>query len=88
MAHHELKTDPEVFQASINGLKGFELRLNDRDYRPGDTLSLRETEFSGEEMATGAPLHYTGRRVDDLEVNYVLHGPKYGLQDGWVILSH
>jgi hypothetical protein len=84
--HHELKTDPEVFQASLDGLKNFEIRLNDRDFRQGDTLTLRETEHSGEEMSNGAPLKYTGRSLD-CKINYVLHGGRYGLADGWVILA-
>lgn len=86
MAHYDLKTDPEVFQASLDGLKNFEIRFNDRDYRPGDQLTLRETEHSGEEMAEDKPLIYTGRSVE-CEVNYVLHGGNYGLMEGWVILA-
>ena len=89
MAHHNLKTDPAVFQASIDGIKNFEIRLNDRDFRPGDTITLVETESSGEEMRDDcAPLAYTGREID-LEVDYILHGhlSGYGLDDGWVIMS-
>ena len=86
MKHHFLKTDPEVFQASWDEIKGFEIRFNDRDYRPGDTLTLAETSAPGEEMKSGASLVYTGREIDQ-EVDYVLHGPIYGLQPGWVILS-
>jgi hypothetical protein len=80
-----LKTDPEVFQAVFEGTKNFEIRKNDRDFQVGDTLLLRETKFSGEEMAVGVPLIYTGRSIV-CDVKYILQG-LYGLQDGWCIMS-
>lgn len=86
MTEHLLKTDPEVFQASWDDMKGFELRKNDRDFRPSDRLRLLETVHSGKEMADGKPLDYTGRAIESV-VDYILHGPIYGLQEGWVILS-
>jgi len=86
MTIHELKTDPDAFQASWDGIKGFEIRLNDRDFRPGDILLLNETKHSGEEMRNEKPLIYSGREIY-LEVDFVMHGPLYGLADGWVIMS-
>jgi len=86
MKKHELKTDKEVFQASWDGRKPFEIRFNDRDFQVGDLLVLRETEYSGEEMKDGKPLIYTGH-VKFLRVGYILRGPCYGLKDGWVIMS-
>ena len=86
MIEHVLKTDPEVFQSSWDGIKGFELRNNDRDFRSSDRLRLLETVHSGADMATGKPLEYTGRGIEAV-VDYVLHGPIYGLSEGWVILS-
>jgi len=83
---HELKTDPDVFQESWTGRKLFEIRLNDRNFKPGDTLVLRETLYSGEQMKEGSPLKYTGREIKQI-VHYVFHGGKYGLSDGWVIMS-
>ena len=82
---HELKTDPEVFQAAWDGLKTFEIRFNDRDFKVGDSLYLLETEHTGEEMRAGAPLVYTGRTQMRV-VSHVLTG--YGLAPGWCCLSH
>ena len=82
---HELKTDPEVFQATWDGLKTFEIRLNDRDFKVGDSLYLLETEHTGEEMRAGAPLVYTGRTQMKV-VSHVLTG--YGLAPGWCCLSY
>ncbi len=60
MTTHELKTDPAVFQASWDEKKMFEVRKNDRDFRVGDTLWIRETKYSAAEMQEGKPLEYTG----------------------------
>ena len=43
MAHH-LKTLPEYFQAVIDGTKPFEIRNNDRGFKPGDSVILEEFE--------------------------------------------
>lgn len=83
---HDLKTDSAVFRAVANGLKTYEIRRDDRDYKVGDVLHLRETAATGAEMAAGAPLEYTGNEVVKL-VTHILRGPIYGLADGWVILS-
>lgn len=74
---HELKILPEYFDAIRNGKKYFELRKNDRDYRTGDILLLREWK-DGE---------YTGRTIKR-EIIYILEGcPEYGLMDGFCILE-
>lgn len=87
MTQHELKTDPDVFDAVADGRKTFEIRFNDRDYQEGDELLLRRTRDTGWAMKnTGAPLIYTGQELR-CRVTYVLRGPIYGLADGWAILS-
>ena len=84
MSEHILKTDPEVFEAVWTGAKTFEIRLNDRGFKVGDTLRLRETKFTGLQMHMGQPLEYTGRELTKT-VSHVLSG--YGLADSWVCLS-
>lgn len=42
MKHHIMKILPEFFQPVQDRTKTFEIRLNDRDYRTGDTVELRE----------------------------------------------
>jgi hypothetical protein len=75
---HELKCDPEPFQAVYLGSKTFEARVNDRGYQLGDTLHLREYD-----RATGA---YTGRWVSR-RVTYLLQGGTYGLPDDLCVMS-
>ena len=43
MTHH-LKTLPEYFQAAIVGKKPFEIRNNDRGFKPGEIVILEEFE--------------------------------------------
>jgi hypothetical protein len=85
-AEHELKTDPQVFDDVLDGRKTFEIRKDDRGFRVGDTLKLRKTLNTGEEMAAGAPLLYSPLPLF-VEVTYILRGPIYGLADGWVIMG-
>jgi len=86
MKEHELKTDPDVFDAVVRGEKKFEIRFNDRDFCVGDLLILRKTRYTGEEMKNGKPLEYVNGYFA-CYVTYILHGAIYGLKEGWVIMS-
>jgi hypothetical protein len=83
---HELKTDPDVFDAVADGRKTHEIRCNDRDFKVGDGLLLRRTRYTGRTMSLGMPLEYTGEELRRV-VSHVLLGPVYGIKDGWAILS-
>jgi len=85
MKIHELKTHPLPFGALQSGMKNFEIRKNDRDFRIGDELLLKEFipkgyyEPEDPEEYTGKILH---RRID-----YILKTEEYGIQPGYVIMS-
>jgi Domain of unknown function (DUF3850) len=74
---HDLKTWPEFFRHVWSGDKRFELRKNDRDFRYGDTLLMRE--WSPEDG-------YTGRMVRTT-VLYELGGQWPGLESGYSLMS-
>lgn len=74
---HDLKTWPEYFDEVIAGRKTFEVRVNDRDYRVGDTLLLREyaPEIS----------RYSGRVTRQI-VTYTMSG-RFGIDPKYVIMG-
>lgn len=86
MKSHELKTDPDMFDAVTDGEKTFEIRRDDRGYEVGDELILRRTKHTGLDMSKGAPLEYEGG-FWTVAVTHVLRGPAYGLAEGWCIMS-
>jgi hypothetical protein len=74
---HKLKTWPEYFEAVRCGVKGFEVRKNDRDFQVGDFLSLREYDpRSG---------RYTGRTLER-RISYIMQGG-FGLPEDVCMMS-
>lgn len=70
---HELKIWPEYFNEVRGGRMKFQLRRNDRDYRVGDELLLKEwdpTVCYGHRGEACEP-HYTSREVK-ARVDYLM----------------
>ena len=61
MRHHDLKTHPSAFAAVKSGQKRHEVRVNDRDYMTGDTVTLREWDPSVDNYVTRG---YTTNALD------------------------
>lgn len=78
MKTHHIKTHPKPFDAIRKGIKTFEIRVNDRDYKVGDLLILDEYN-----PKTGK---YTGN-ILTREVIYILEGGQYGIETGYVAMS-
>jgi hypothetical protein len=99
MAEHELKAWPSYFVAVKNGLKTFEIRNNDRDFKVGDILVLKEfvpcsrcngsgreqwdAWDSGQCVCDKPHGEYTGRTVNTV-VTYITD---YGQPEGQVVMS-
>lgn len=80
---HQLKTWPKYFRAIQLGEKTFEIRINDRDFKPGDILALQEFDPETQQ--------YTGAQINR-RVGYVLestseHNSIQGLKPGYIIMS-
>jgi hypothetical protein len=80
---HQLKTVNPFFEAVWRGTKTAEIRYNDRDYKVGDLLELKEYDA---ETKT-----YIGRIIPVL-VTHVLRADDIdldnsGLREGFVMLS-
>lgn len=74
--HHYLKTLTNFYQDVECGVKKFEVRFNDRNFKVGDIIYLEEFV---------PPSTYTGRKLRR-EVTYILDNPEYCKQ-GYVILG-
>ena len=78
MKVHSLKVWPKYFDAIKEGLKKFDVRLDDRSFRKGDALFLEE--YLPKEG------FFTGRALLR-KVTYVLRGGKFGIEEGYVVLG-
>ena len=74
---HELKILPQWFADVNSGKKDFEIRRNDRDFKIGDLLRLKEYERG----------KYTGKEVIR-KIKYIYKGDgTYGLSEDYCILG-
>ncbi len=85
MTTHDLKSLPDYFEPIFNGIKLFDIRKNDRDFKVDDWVLLREWDDKKE--------IYTGREIRK-RISYILHGvgpgailPLVGVMRGYAILS-
>lgn len=74
---HDLKCWPEFFEEIHIGNKNFEIRVNDRNYRVGDVLHLKEYNPQKNE--------YTGRELKR-RVIYILDDVRFVI-DGTIVMS-
>lgn len=70
--NHQLKCWPDNFAAMRKGLKKFDIRKNDRNYKVGDILIMREwIPLSG--YIGAAQGDYTGRKLK-FKVTFIMDG--------------
>lgn len=76
---HELKVNPQFWPSLRSGAKPFEVRRDDRKFRVGDTLDLREYSHD---------FGYTGQRFS-ATVTYILAHEDFpnGVAIGYVVLG-
>lgn len=77
--NHQLKCRADYYEAVRTGKKTFEIRKNDRNYKVGDTLTLRP--WDGKHFGIG---------YIRCEVAYILFGGPVGfppLQSGYVAMG-
>lgn len=82
---HKLKISPDYFDVVARGVKPFEVRKNDRDFKVGDVLKLSEFIpcVPGEWNVLGG--FYTTRETRKV-ITYILDDPDY-CKEGYVILG-
>jgi hypothetical protein len=87
---HELKVHFDFWPALASGEKPFELRVNDRDYRPGDILHLRAIAMTNGHDDNSTDYVYLDSLQLRKRVTFVLKGEageRYGLKPGYCILG-
>lgn len=75
---HDLKTWLEPFSAILRGDKKAEYRLNDRDFKVGDSLNLQEWNEEKEE--------YTGRSIL-ADITHIVEGGKFGIPESYCVMT-
>ena len=71
---HDLKIDTSYFEDIINDNKKFEIRYNDREFKKGDTVILKEID---------SIRNFTGRRIS-VKIIYVTD---YEQKKGYVVFG-
>ena len=78
MTIHKLKLNAAYYDDSASGIKTFEIRKNDRDFKVGDILEYVWSSLEGRGAYTGA-VHWK-------VITYILNDKEY-LHDGYVCLA-
>lgn len=77
MSSHQLKIQSKYFNDVVSGLKTFEIRKNDRNFKVGDILNLEEIQEDG------GGWFYTGEN-HHVKVTYIT---EYAQENGYVVLG-
>lgn len=75
---HELKTINPYFDLIRQGIKNFEVSKNDRDFKRGDEVELKEWNPETKD--------YSGRMIKAM-IGYVLEAGEFGIQEGYCVFS-
>ena len=69
---HELKVKPVYFEAVKEGIKTFELRRDDRNFKVGDILLLRESEHQYSGRKIKKKVIYILKEIEGIEIGYCI----------------
>lgn len=94
MKIHELKLDLKYFYSVKSGLKAFEIRKNDRDFKVGDTLALtafhsgRYAMVYGSDLVNDLPKHRSVNQQEATTIFFdVTYITDYEQKDGYVVMG-
>lgn len=85
---HEVKCWPKFYDHIESGEKTFEVRKNDRDYKIGDLLVIREwVEPENEHPTLAKGPRYTGKMLSSV-ITYILTSKDFqGIKKGYAVLG-
>ncbi|MGE0638114.1 MAG: DUF3850 domain-containing protein [Bacteroidia bacterium] len=75
---HHLKTRPIYFELVLQGIKTFEVRKDDRNFKTQDFIELKEYDHGKE--------WYTGRKLKK-RIGYILRGGQFGIEPGYCVIQ-
>jgi len=91
MTTHKLYLREEFYDAVVNGIKTFEIRKADRDYKVGDTLVMTLERNTGKvAYATGKPIYEpVGICKVEAVITYILTHDMFpqGVPEGYVVMA-
>lgn len=73
--NHQIKSEPQYFQPVWVGVKVFEVRQNDRNYKLFDEVVLQEWDPDERD--------YTGREIE----GYIVYLTDFHQHAGWVVFQ-
>lgn len=78
--HHELKIYPQFWRELVAGRKPFEVRRDDRNFKVGDTVSLKEYD---------PKVGFTGAGPYIREITFILRNEDFpnGVPPGYCVLG-
>lgn len=74
---HFLKCEKPYYQHCIDGIKPFEVRKNDRNFKMYENIALIEIDAEKEPTS----------RSCNFQINYILQGERWGIKEGFVVLG-
>jgi hypothetical protein len=78
MIDHTLKTLTPFFEDIENGLKTFEVRINDRNFKVGDRCILLQWNKAMDCHEKGSI---------EVEITYILEGGQFGIEEGYIVFG-
>ncbi len=78
MEYHHIKCWPIYYESLRSGIKNFEVRKDDRNYKEGDKLVIGE--YDPEKC------NYSGSYIIK-EITYKLNGGNFGILPGYCVLG-
>lgn len=75
---HELKTETKYFKLVWNGLKRFEIRLNDRNYKVLDMVKLNEWDTEKKDCTDRYIFGY---------ISCIIDGGQFGLDENYCVFG-
>ena len=82
--HHDLKSVEPHFDNVVAGIKPMEIRRNDRDFQPGDTVTYHQVRFDEDQLCV-----YTGKASGPWTIGLLIRHEDFpaGIKPGFCVFA-